>query len=198
MRIGLTGGIACGKSTVAAMLSAKGAVLVDADRVAREVVEPGEPALAAVAETFGQAVIDDSGRLDRKALGVLVFADEAKRRKLERILHPAIRQRMERKIAEAEALDPQAVVVADIPLLYEGGLQENYERVLVVYVPQEIQLQRLISRDGLSESDAQRRVAAQWPIERKRELADDVIDNSRALADTQRQVDEWWRTVAGR
>ncbi|GAB2722665.1 dephospho-CoA kinase [Paenibacillus thermoaerophilus] len=198
MRIGLTGGIACGKSTVAAMLAARGAAIIDADRVAREVVEPGKPALAAVAAEFGPGVLDENGGLNRKALGAIVFADAKKRRKLESILHPAIRERMDKLAEEAEARDPDAIVIADIPLLYESGLQDRYERVLVVYVPPEIQLRRLMERDKLSEAEARSRLAAQWPIDRKRELADDVIDNSGTLEETERQLDAWWRKLVAR
>lgn len=198
MIIGLTGGIACGKSTVAAMLSERGAFVVDADRIAREVVMPGEPALAEVASNFGQAVIREDGTLDRRKLGEIVFADPDKRRRLESILHPAIRERMWARIREAKRRDPGWIVAADIPLLYESGQQGQYDGVLVVYVPRETQIRRLLARNPeLSEAQARARIDAQMDIERKKELADWVIDNSGSLESTERQVEALWRELSG-
>ena len=191
--IGLTGGIACGKSTVAAMLSARGAFLVDADRTAREVVSPGEPALAAIAEAFGRAVLHEDGTLNRGKLGEAVFGDPAKRKTLEAITHPAIRERMWARIREAKADKPSRLVVADIPLLYETGQEGLYDGVLVVYIPRKLQLARLLARHPeMTEEHAVQRIDAQLDIERKRELADWVIDNSGALEETERQVDALW------
>jgi dephospho-CoA kinase len=196
--IGLTGGIACGKSTVAAMLSERGAFVVDADRIAREVVMPDEPALAEVAAVFGQAVIRDDGTLDRRKLGEIVFADPDKRRRLEAILHPAIRERMWARIREVKADEPGRIVAADIPLLYETGQQGLYDGVLVVYAPRELQIQRLLARNPeLSEAQARERIDAQMDIERKKELADWVIDNSGSLESTKRQVEALWRELSG-
>lgn len=198
MIIGLTGGIACGKSTVAAMLAERGAFVVDADRVAREVVMPGEPALAEVAAVFGQAVIRDDGTLDRKKLGEIVFADPEKRKQLEGILHPAIRERMWTRIRQAKADDPARIVVADIPLLYETGQEKLYDGVIVVYVPRKLQIERLLRRNPeLSEEQARGRIGTQMDIERKKELADWVIDNSGSPEETGRQVDELWRRLTG-
>jgi len=196
--IGLTGGIACGKSTVAAMLAELGAFVVDADRIAREVVMPGEPALAEVAAVFGQAVIRDDGSLDRKKLGEIVFADPEKRKRLEAILHPAIRERMWATIRRVKADEPGRIVVADIPLLYETGQEHLYDGVIVVYVPRVVQIERLLQRNPeLSEAQARERIQAQMDIERKKELADWVIDNSGDPEATRRQVEALWRRLAG-
>jgi len=197
--IGLTGGIACGKSTVAAMLAERGAFVVDADRTAREVVMPGEPALAEIVSVFGQAVIREDGTLDRRKLGEIVFADPDKRKRLEAITHPAIRERMWSRIRQAKAEDPARIVVADIPLLYETGQQGLYDGVLVVYVPRETQIRRLLARNPeLTEAQARDRVNAQMDIERKKELADWVIDNSGGLESTGRQVEALWRELSAK
>jgi dephospho-CoA kinase len=196
--IGLTGGIACGKSTVAAMLAERGAFVVDADRIAREVVMPGEPALAEVAAVFGQAVIRDDGTLDRRKLGEIVFADPDKRKRLEAILHPAIRERMWARIRQIKADEPGRIVVADIPLLYETGQEDLYDGVIVVYVPRELQIKRLLARNPeLGEAKARERIDAQMDIERKKEKAEWVIDNSGSPESTERQVEALWRELAG-
>jgi dephospho-CoA kinase len=196
MKIGLTGGIACGKSTVAAMLVRSGALLVDADQVAREVVLPGEPALDKVAARFGQAVLHADGTLNRAALGTLVFSDADKLRDLESILHPAIRGRMWDRMNRYEAEDPSRIVFADIPLLYETGQHKLYEGVLVIYVPRELQLERLMLRDpSLTREQAIRRITLQKDIEEKKRLADWVIDNSGTLEQTERQVSDFMRSL---
>lgn len=191
--IGLTGGIASGKSTVSAMLAELGAAIVDADQVAREVVLPGEPALREIVQTFGQAVLNEDGTLNRKKLGEIVFADEAKRKRLEGILHPAIREVMSGRISSLERENPDRLVVADIPLLYESGLDRLYPEVLLVYVPQSVQLERLMKRNGYSEEEARQRLAAQLPIDEKKQKADWIIDNSGSLEDTREQVLQFWR-----
>jgi dephospho-CoA kinase len=190
--IGLTGGIGSGKSTVAAMLAGRGASVVDADLLAREVVEPGTPALAEIAAEFGPGVLLPDGRLDRPALGAIVFADAARRERLNAITHPRVGALMQSRIAEALASDAPLVVV-DVPLLFEGGRQELFEGVLLVWVPAEMQARRLVERDGMREDDARARIAAQMPIDDKRALADWVVDNSGVPAATERQVDAWWR-----
>jgi dephospho-CoA kinase len=192
MNIGLTGGIACGKSTVSAMLVSRGAILIDADRIAREVVEPGSPALFKVAERFGQAVIQVDGSLDRKRLGELVFADAAARKELEGLLHPSIRALMRERMDTLEKLYPDKLVVVDVPLLYESGLQAMFSQIMVVYVPREVQLDRLMKRDGLTLEQAERRLDAQMSIELKKEQADFVIDNQGTLEETQQLVREFW------
>ncbi|MFC3802561.1 dephospho-CoA kinase [Cohnella sp. GCM10012308] len=195
MNIGLTGGIATGKSTVARMLVARGAALVDADRIAREIVEPGQASLARIAERFGAEVIREDGTLDRRMLGSIVFANAEERKALEAITHPAIRELMRERIDALEAERPDRLVVADIPLLYESGLQHLYEGVMVAYVPREIQRIRLIQRDGLSPEEADKRLGAQMDIEKKRQLADYVINNSGTIDDTEAQLDRFWRSL---
>lgn len=192
MNIGLTGGIACGKSTVAAMLVRRGAILIDADQIAREVVLPGAPALGAVAERFGESVLNDDGSLNRKALGEIVFKEEAARKDLEAILHPRIRATMKARMEEANRLTPDKLVVVDVPLLFESKLEFMFEETLLVYIPRELQLVRLMERDGISAEQAERRLAAQMPIDDKRALADAVIDNSGTLEQTERQIDQYW------
>jgi len=193
LNVGLTGGIACGKSTVSRMLEARGAAIVDADRIARDVVSPGRPALLDIRETFGDDVIGADGSLDRKRLGAIVFGDEAARKKLEAITHPRIRAEMKRQIEEWNAKEPGRLVVVDIPLLFESRLDRMFafEDILVVYVPREVQLERLMARDGMSREDAERRIDAQLPIEEKRRLADVVVDNSGTLEETERQVEAY-------
>lgn len=191
MNIGLTGGIASGKSTVASILVERGAVLVDADRIAREVVLPGTELLEQVANRFGQAILNPDGSLNRKKLGEIVFADDAARKDLEGLLHPQIRLRMKQRMQEAEDTDPGRLVVVDVPLLYESGLQHMFEQVMVVYVPRSKQLERLMARDGITAAQAEQRLNAQMDIEKKRELADIVINNEGSLTDTIRQIDHF-------
>lgn len=195
MRIGLTGGIACGKSTVSAMLTELGAHVVDADRVAREVVLPGEPALRAIVEKFGQAVLNEDGTLNRPALGGIVFGQAEYLRELEAITHPAIRQRMREQMEQAERLDANPIVVADIPLLFETEQQSSYEGVIVVYVPHEVQRERLMKRNGLTAEEAERRIGLQMDIEQKRSMADWVIHNSGTLEETREQVQQLWELL---
>lgn len=193
MNIGLTGGIATGKSTAANLLAKRGAVLIDLDRIAREIVEPGQPALALVAERFGQAVLREDGSLDRKKLGAIVFADANERKALEAITHPRIRAVMKERMEQHESGEPEILVVVDVPLLYESGLERYFDQIMVVYVPRELQLQRLMERDGISEEDARKRLAAQMDIEEKKARADIVIDNSRDELRLEEQIDRWWR-----
>lgn len=191
MNIGLTGGIASGKSTVASILVERGAVLVDADRIAREVVLPGTELLEQVANRFGQAILNPDGSLNRKKLGEIVFADDAARKDLEGLLHPQIRLGMKQRMQEAEDTDPGRLVVVDVPLLYESGLQQMFEQVMVVYVPRSKQLERLMARDGITAAQAEQRLNAQMDIEKKKELADIVINNEGSLTDTIRQIDHF-------
>ena len=188
IRVGLTGGIASGKSVVAAELGRLGAVIIDADVLAREVVEPGTPGLAAVVARFGPDVLDGD-RLDRARLGTIVFADPAARRDLERIIHPAVRARA----AELErAADPDAVVVHVIPLLVETGQQDDFDRVVVVDADPETQLTRLHARDGLAEEAARARLAAQASREDRRAAADVLLTNDGSVIDLQRQIHSLW------
>ncbi len=187
MRVGLTGGVASGKSTVAALLRELGAVVVDSDVLAREVVEPGTPGLAAVVEAFGPAVLTADGALDRPALGAVVFGDEAARRRLEAILHPLIRARA----AELEAAAPEGtVVVHDIPLLVETGQADRFDAVLVVDVPVETQVERMVRDRGMSREDALARVAAQADREQRLAAATHVVDNTGTREDLRDRVTE--------
>lgn len=193
MNIGLTGGIATGKSTVSAMLVQRGAVLIDADQIAREVVLPGSPILNEVVSRFGQAVLLEDGSLHRKKLGQIIFGDTEARKDLEAILHPPIRTMMKLRMKALETEDPDRLVVADIPLLFESNLQDPYAEIMLVYVPMEIQKQRLMQRDNLNELEAEARLSSQMPIEQKKKLADIVIDNSGTIEDTEKQIDYFWK-----
>lgn len=188
--IGLTGGIASGKSTVADLLAARGAVVIDADLLAREAVAPGTPGLAAVVERFGAGVLDPDGGLDRAALGRIVFADPDARRDLEAIIHPAVRARAARLTAAAPA---GAVVVQVIPLLIETGQQDAFDLVVVVDVDPAVQLDRVRTRDGLDEAAARRRLQAQASREARLAAADRVIRNDGTPSDLAARVSEFWR-----
>lgn len=198
MLIGLTGGIACGKSTVSAMLVKHDALLVDADQVARDVVEPGEPALLQIAKIFGTNVLNSDGSLNRKQLGAIVFSDSDKLKQLEQITHPAIRARMLQTIEMYKQQKPNALIVADIPLLYETNQSHLYEGVLVVYIPRELQVERLMNRNGLTQEEAEARIALQMDIEEKKKRADWVIDNSSTLENTEQQVISLIKRLGGR
>jgi len=192
MIIGLTGGIACGKSTVAQMLVDRGARLVDADQIAREVVLPGSPALEEIADRFGRIVLKEDGTLDRKRLGEIVFSDPQAKRDLEQILHPRIRQLIRERKESLAAEHPRRPVIVDIPLLFESGMTEGYDEIMVVYVPEEVQLRRLMERDGLTTEQAMNRIRSQMPIEEKKRRADVVIDNSGTLKETEDQIIDYW------
>jgi dephospho-CoA kinase len=189
VRVGLTGGIGSGKSEVSRRLAARGAVVIDADVLAREVVAPGTEGFAAVVAAFGDAVVGPDGALDRPALGRLVFADLEARRRLEAIIHPRVRARA----AEIEAAAPPgAIVVHDIPLLVETGQAGRFDLVLVVDVPPEVQLDRLVQQRGMSPEEAQARIASQAVREDRLAAADVVVDNSGTLAELDDRLDEIW------
>jgi len=195
LRIGLTGGVASGKSTVAAALRAHGAAIVDADTIAREVVRPGGPAYPGIVEAFGPSVIGPDGALDRKALAARVFAEEAARRRLNALTHPHIRRRMADEAARLAAVPESPVIVFDIPLLLDttDGRDLGLDGIVVVYADPETRVRRMIARDGLSDEEARRRLAAQVRLEDKVPRADWVIDNSRTPEETRAQVDRLWR-----
>jgi dephospho-CoA kinase len=187
MHVGLTGGVASGKSTVATMLRELGAIVVDADVLAREVVEPGTPGLAAVVAEFGPEVLTPDGRLDRVRMGAIVFADADRRAALEAIIHPRVRARA----AEIEAAAPPGIlVVQDIPLLVETGQAGDFDAVLVVDVPDDARLERAMHDRGWSEDEARSRMSAQASREARLEAATHVIDNSGTLEDLRRRVTE--------
>lgn len=185
MRVGLTGGVASGKSTVSAILRELGAVVIDADQLAREVVARGTPGLAQVVAAFGPDVLTPEGELDRAKVGSLVFADEAKRRVLEGIVHPLV---FERIVALEEAAPPGALVVHDIPLLAESGRADTFDAVIVVDVPPEVQVERMLRDRGWTEADARARIAAQAAPEDRRAIATYVVDNTGTLEDLRRRV----------
>lgn len=195
LRVGLTGGIGSGKSTVSARLAEHGAVVVDYDLLAREAVEPGTPALAAIAARFGDDVLTADGSLDRPALGSVVFADEAARRDLEGITHPAIRELAAAREAAAPA---DAVVVHDHPLLVEMGMAGHLDVVVVVDVPPEVQVTRLVEARGMTEADARARLAAQSSRQDRLDAADVVLDNTGSVEDLLEAVDALWADLRRR
>jgi len=184
-RVGLTGGVASGKSTVSAILRELGAVVIDADELAREVVAKGTPGLAAVVEEFGPELLTPDGELDRPAMGALVFADESARKRLEAIVHPLVFER----IVDLEARSPEgAVVVHDIPLLAESGRAGTFDAVVVVEAPPDVQVARMVRDRGWTEDDALARIAAQATPEDRRAIATYVVGNTGTLEDLRRQV----------
>jgi dephospho-CoA kinase len=189
MKLGLTGSIATGKSTVTGMFRDRGYPVIDADIISREVVEPGKPALEEIVEYFGKSVLHEDGTLNRKKLGDIVFEHPEEREKLNSIVHPAVRLEMKSRAEEAER-EGENLIILDIPLLIENDLYYLIDEVLVVYVPEEVQKQRLMERNGYSEEEASRRISSQLSIEKKRKEADFLIDNSGTLDDTERQVEE--------
>ncbi|MGQ2911872.1 dephospho-CoA kinase [Aeromicrobium sp.] len=194
LQVGLTGGIGSGKSTVSARLSELGAVVVDYDLLAREAVEPGSAALEAIGARFGDDVIAPDGTLDRPALGSVVFADEQARRDLEAITHPAIRELAAARVAQAPA---EAVVVHDHPLLVEMGMAGQCDTVVVVDVPTDVQVERLVEQRGMTEADARARLAAQTSREDRLAVADEVLDNSGTREQLLDAVDALWERLAG-
>ncbi|MBB3142052.1 dephospho-CoA kinase [Halomonas organivorans] len=196
--VGVTGGIASGKSTVARAFAALGTPWVDADDVAREVVEPGEPALIAIAERYGKRVLQPDGSLDRRALREIVFADPSERRWLESVTHPRIRQRLLERLADFRTSDaPYALLVS--PLLFESGQHELVDRVLVIDVPESLQIRRTASRDDVDETQARAIVTAQMPRDRRLARADDILDNDTGrsgLAARVAELDRHYRALA--
>jgi dephospho-CoA kinase len=194
VRVGLTGGIASGKSTVSAILAELGAVVIDSDKLAREVVAPGTPGLARVVDAFGPGVLTASGELDRPALGAIVFADPEQRAVLEQITHPLIR---ERSAALEAAAGTDALVVHDIPLLVEGGMAPAFDEVVVVDVPAELQLERLVRDRGMSADDARARIAVQATREQRLAVATQVVDNSGSLEALRARAEEVYALLTG-
>ncbi len=189
MILGLTGGIATGKSTVSAMLRERGIPVIDADVIAREVVEPGKPAYEAIVKHFGRDILLPGGEINRKLLGDVVFSDETERQKLNAIVHPEVRRVMREQAKQAER-EGAPIVFMDIPLLYESKLQHLVDKIVVVYAPAAMQLTRMMERDELDEEQANKRLRAQLPIEQKKLDADYVIDNTGTREETEKQVEE--------
>lgn len=181
---GLTGGIATGKSTVASILRKAGAVVIDADEIARNMVRKGLPAWKEIVEHFGKQVLSSEGEIDRKALGDIIFNNAAEKEVLNNIVHPKVFEELDRRMSTIKKHTPDATVILDIPLLIEAGLHKILPDVIVVYTPQDIQLERLTKRDHLSREDAMARINSQMSIEKKREIANIIIDNSSNIEKT--------------
>ncbi|WFR66261.1 dephospho-CoA kinase [Curtobacterium flaccumfaciens] len=196
--IGLTGGIAAGKSTVSGRWAEHGAVVVDADRLARDAVAPGSPGLARVAERFGPGVIAADGSLDRPALGAIVFADPVARKDLEAITHPEVWRLAQAAFDDAGAADPGAIVVYDVPLLAEarGSRPLSFDAVVVVDAPAAQRIERLVAHRGMARDEAERRVSAQASDADRLALADHVVDATGTMADTIRSADAVWERIA--
>ena len=185
--VGLTGGIASGKSTVSRMFREAGIPVICADDLAHEVVKPGSAALDEIRRTFGEEFLDSDGALDRVAMAGLVFQDKDKRRALESIIHPRVGEERE-KLLQEFAAQGYKIVIVDVPLLYESGWTDSFDMIVVAYVPPDIQIQRLIARDSLAPEEARSRLDAQMPIDEKKALAERVIDNTGSMEHTREQV----------
>lgn len=196
--IALTGGIASGKSTIARRLAEHGAVIVDADQIVRDVQAPGSPVLARIAETFGADVIAPDRSLDRAALGAKVFGDPDLLKQLNAIVHPAVREESQRRFDAAQADDPDAVVVYDVPLLVEARVDDPWDLIVVAHAPAAVRHQRLVELRGMDERAAQDRIDAQVSDDRRLAIADVVIDTSDTLERTREQTDALWERISGR
>ena len=195
LHVGLTGGIACGKSTVASLLAAEGAIVIDLDELAHAVQVPGEVVWSEIVRHFGEGVLNPDGTINRRKLGELVFADPGRLALLNRLVHPAVLTRWQERLAQIRRESPQAIVLSDIPLLFEAGLKPQVDLVLLVYCSPAAQIHRLRERSGLSRREAEGRLAAQMPIAEKPPLADMVIDNGGPLAQTGERVREVWQEL---
>ena len=195
LKVGLTGGIASGKSTVAEAFARLGAKVLDADKVAREVVLPGQPAWRKLQQAFGPEFFLPDGEVNRSKLRRLVFADPEERSKLNAIVHPEVMKEINCRFEQLTTSAPDGVVVVDVPLLLEVGVAHRFDRVIVVYVTKSIQIERLRQRDGLSLEEARRALSTQMVLNKKVEQADYVIDNSGTRAETQAQVEEVWQEL---
>lgn len=190
--VGVTGGIATGKSTVSKLLKDKGAELIDFDILARQVVEKGKPALEQITDFFGSEVLSKDGTLNRKKLSDIVFSDPEKRKKLESITHPAIFDAFHQKVERIKKENSSAIIQAEIPLLVELNLMHMFDRVVVVYIPKEEQIRRLVLRDKIDESSAANILKSQLPIDEKKDVADFVFDNSGKPEDMEEKVEKLW------
>jgi len=192
---GLTGGIASGKSTVAAMLAEAGARIVDADRIAHQVVLKGEPAWQGIVDHFGSGILARDGQIDREALGAIVFNDTEAKKALNGIVHPRVFETMAQEIQSLAEAHPGDLIIMDVPLLIESGLHASLPIVILVYVPETMQQERLMRRDGLNAADAAARIRAQMPIDAKRAHAHYIVDNTGDLDATRRQVLDIYRKI---
>lgn len=194
-RLGLTGGIACGKSTVAQMLSQKGALVIDADQLAREVVLPGEPAWTGIVKWLGEEILLENGHLDRSKIGKRVFKDESARQRLNALIHPRVRDLFLIQSRELAQSHPQKIQVWDVPLLYEAGMVDLVDYVLVVASLKEHQIRRLLERDGLAREESLQRISAQMDLQKKVDAADFVLANDNTRKFLQTQVDLFWEKL---
>jgi len=195
MDLGLTGGIGCGKSTISRKLAEKGALIIDADKIAREIVQPGEPAWQEIVDWLGPKVLQRDKSLNRQLLGQIIFNDPKSRRRLTDLTKPRVLERMEQKRRKAREQDPSLIIVFDVPLLIEEGLQNMVDKVLLVVASEEVQVERLMKRDHLSREAALKRIRSQMPLSEKIKYAHYVLNNSGSLAEAFRQLDEIWRCL---
>ena len=198
LNVGLTGGIASGKSTVARMLAAKGALLVDLDELAHTVEEPEGPVWGEIVRHFGEDILAADRKIDRKKLGAIVFPDPGKRKLLNELVHPAVFEAWHARLREIRKINPKAIVLSDIPLLFEAGMEKMVDVVLLVYLPREKQVARMIRRDGCSRAEAEMRIAAQMPIDQKRLHADIVVGNEGSEEETKAALDRIWEELKKR
>ena len=196
--VGLTGGIATGKSLVSEILRGLGAYIIDADKIAREVVEPQKPAWLEIVEFFGKDIINKDRTINRKRLGEIVFNDPLKKRKLEEIVHPRVIEEENRMLKEYLKIKPDGIVIIDAALLIEAGSHKRVDKLIVVYADKETQTKRLMERDGLSRTDAEKKIASQLPLDKKVKMADFVIDNSKGIEETRRQTIDIFNKLSGR
>lgn len=195
LNVGLTGGIACGKSTVASIFVELGAHLIDFDRLAHYVQEPGKPAYKEVVHHFGKAILRQDKKIDRVKLGNIVFGDKKKIAELNNIVHPLVYQEWRVRLDKIRTKEKHAVVLSDVPLLFEGKMQELFDLTVLVLIDPEEQIRRLRIRNGLSKEDAEKRLKSQMPIREKIKLADIVIDNEGSVSDTENKVKQVWEKL---
>ncbi len=198
LNVGLTGGIATGKSTVVRMLVKKGARVIDHDALVHALQEPGRPVWNRIVEAFGRDILDAAGRIDRKKLGALVFGNESRRRALEGIVHPAVLEEAQRERERIGKEDARAIVLSDIPLLLEVGMQGLFDLILLIYAPPEVQIARVMKRNSMTRDEAAARLGAQMPIDEKLKRADVVIRNDGTMKELHQRVDEVWEELLSR
>ncbi|OGP71915.1 MAG: dephospho-CoA kinase [Deltaproteobacteria bacterium RBG_16_50_11] len=195
MLLGVTGGVASGKTTVVRMLEQLGAPVIDFDLLSRNVVEPGKPAWKEIVAYFGEQVLLEDRTLDRKKLSEVVFRDSEKRKKLEGFIHPRVFEEFIKLVKEYTSRDPNAIIQVDVPLMIEINLQYVFHKILLVYMPEKMQIERLMKRDRISEEMARNMIRSQLPIEEKKGYSDFIVDNSGTLEETQRQVVKIWEKL---
>lgn len=193
--VGLTGGVATGKSTVAAIFQRCGAVVIDADALAREVVRPGKPAWREIVRTFGKGMLNPDRTINRQALGAMVFHNKSQLRQLEQIIHPRVAREQARLTKQAAKNNPKAVVIYDVPLLFEAGIDKRMDKILVVTADRQTQIARLNKRNGLRQTEALRRIKSQMPLAKKRRLADYVVDGRTPFNTLERNISALYKTI---